>query len=287
VTRTRDFGSSNRENHDSSRFYKLELFNSLGFPDELFVENEFPSSLKNQIVLGDIRFDDRLVSSCVDLVVTSPPYNVGKEYDVDYSLGDYLEFLRSIFKRVYDVLRPGGRVCLNLANVGRRPYIPLTDAVSFMMQSLGFRMRGEIIWSKSASVGSSTAWGSWKSPSNPTLRDIHEYILVFSKGDFKHRKRGTNSRSLISRDEFLEYTKSIWSFKTESAKRIGHPAPFPLELPLRCIKLYAWSDDVVLDPFAGSGTTLLAAKQLGCVYLGYEVVSSYVDLAKLRLSGDS
>ena len=129
-------------------------------------------------------------------------------------------------------------------------------------------MRGEIIWDKSASSGSSTAWGSWKASSNPTLRDVHEYILVFSKNQFK-REKIEGRTDTITRDEFLQNTKSVWTFPTESAKKIGHPAPFPLELPYRLIQLYSYKGDTILDPFIGSGQTAIAALKSGRNYICY------------------
>ena len=150
------------------------------------------------------------------------------------------------------------------------------------MHALGFLMRGEIIWHKAAGAGSSTAWGSWMSASNPTLRDVHEYILVFSKGSMGRSVKGESS---ITRDEFLEYTKSVWSFQPASAKKVGHPAPFPVELPYRLIQLYSFKGDVVLDPFCGSGTTCLAALQTGRHYVGFDVSEEYVELARRRLEG--
>ena len=149
------------------------------------------------------------------------------------------------------------------------------------MIELGFLMRGEIIWDKGSSAGSSTAWGSWLSASNPTLRDVHEYILVFSKGRFKRESRGRNPT--IERDDFLEITKSVWHFTTESASRVGHPAPFPLELPRRLIELYTFSGEVILDPFMGSGTTALAARACGRHYVGYEIDDSYIQIARERI----
>jgi site-specific DNA-methyltransferase (adenine-specific) len=148
------------------------------------------------------------------------------------------------------------------------------------MAGLGFLMRGEIIWDKAASSGSSTAWGSWLSAANPVLRDVHEYILVFSKGSFSRKSDKPNT---IQRDEFLEYTKSIWRFPTVSARKIGHPAPFPEELPYRLIQLYTFEGDVVLDPFVGSGTTCLAAVRSGRTYVGYDTDPAYIELAENRL----
>jgi DNA modification methylase len=151
------------------------------------------------------------------------------------------------------------------------------------MQEVGFLMRGEIIWNKATSATTSTAWGSWKSASNPVLRDVHEYILVFSKDNFIRPK--ADRSSTIQKDEFLEWTKSVWSFPAVSARQIGHPAPFPEELPHRLIQLYTFEGDVVLDPFAGSGTTCLAAFKDGRRYIGYEVKEEYLELARKRLEG--
>jgi site-specific DNA-methyltransferase (adenine-specific) len=150
------------------------------------------------------------------------------------------------------------------------------------MLEVGFLMRGEIIWNKSSSASTSTAWGSWLSAKNPTLRDIHEYILVFCKDTFK-RENPKNRKSTISREEFLEFTKSVWTFPAVSAKKIGHPAPFPEELPYRCIQLYTFEGEVVLDPFMGSGQTAIAALKTGRYYVGYEIEEKYVKLAETRI----
>jgi DNA modification methylase len=183
---------------------------------------------------------------------------------------------------VYRVLVPGGRACINLANLGRRPYLPLHAFVIQDMLELGFRMRGEIIWDKASSASPSTAWGSWCSPRNPTLRDTHEYILVFCKQTF-HRPNPWGRRSNIRREEFLEFTKSIWRFPAESARKVGQPAPFPVELPYRLIQLFTFEGEVVLDPFIGSGTTALAAQMSGRRFVGYEIDPAYVALARRRL----
>lgn len=143
-------------------------------------------------------------------------------------------------------------------------------------------MRGEIVWDKGGSAGSSTAWGSWQSASNPTIRDVHEYILVFSKGRFKRERLGRENS--ISRDDFLEYTKSVWRFSTVSARRIGHPAPFPVELPRRLIQLYTFVDEIVLDPFMGSGSTALAARESGRHFVGFDTNPAYITLAEERLA---
>lgn len=149
------------------------------------------------------------------------------------------------------------------------------------MINIGFNMRGEIIWNKAASASPSTAWGSWQSAANPILRDIHEYILVFSKGDYK-REKGTKQNS-ITKEQFMEWTKSIWTMNAESARRIGHPAPFPEELPYRLIKLYSFKDDIILDPFMGSGTTAVAALKTSRKFVGYDISQEYIHLAEKRV----
>ena len=223
-----------------------------------------------------------LPDNSVHLMVTSPPYNVGKDYDADHTLEEYLAFLQLVWREVHRVLVPGGRACVNIANLGRKPYIPLHSFIIQGMVELGFLMRGEIIWNKAASAAGSTAWGSWMSPTNPTLRDVHEYILIFSKGFFS-RPNSDNKKSTISREEFLAFTKSLWTFHAESAKKLGHPAPFPVELPYRLIQLYTFQDDVVLDPFMGSGSTAIASLQSKRHYVGYETDQKYVKSAIKRI----
>ncbi len=281
-TRTSSFGAPGRINHDSTPFYTSKLYEGLPKEQEMnYVENPIPKGFLNKIFCKSSENMEELPDSSVHLVVTSPPYNVGKEYDKDLTLQEYLEFLKRVWREVYRVLVPGGRVCINIANLGRRPYIPLHAFIIKDMLDIGFLMRGEIIWNKSSSAGSSTAWGSWCSASNPTLRDIHEYILVFSKGTFKRENIGR--RSTISKEEFLEFTKSVWTFPAVSAKEVGHPAPFPLELPYRCIQLYTYEGEVVLDPFMGSGQTAIAAIKTRRFYVGYDIEEEYVKLAERRI----
>jgi DNA modification methylase len=219
----------------------------------------------------------------IHLMVTSPPYNVGKDYDEDLTLEAYLAFLKRAWSEVYRVLVPGGRACVNVANLGRKPYIPLHTWIIRDMLECGFRMRGEVIWNKASSASASTAWGSWRSAANPTLRDVHEYILVFSKGAF--RRAGISGKeNTIARDEFLEWTKSVWTFPAESAKKVGHPAPFPVELPYRLVQLYTFAGELVLDPFMGSGQTALASLKAGRHFVGYETNPEYVTLAQRRIN---
>jgi len=282
-TSTSAFGTNGRINHDASRFYEGRLYEGLHPQGEVeYIENALAAQALDRIYHHSSEQMPELPDNSVHLMVTSPPYNVGKEYDQDLSLKEYRAFLLEVWAEVKRVLVPGGRACINLANLGRKPYIPLHAYVVEDMLSLGFLMRGEVIWDKAASAGSSTAWGSWRSASNPTLRDVHEYILVFSKDSFR-RKPPKGRANKIDRDQFLEATKSIWTFPSVSAKAIGHPAPFPEELPTRLIQLYTFADEIVLDPFMGSGQTALAALKAGRHYVGYETAAEYVELAQGRI----
>ncbi|MGE5223291.1 MAG: DNA-methyltransferase [Omnitrophica WOR_2 bacterium] len=283
-TKTSTYGSPGRTSHDSSSFYAGRLY--AGLPDEEdaeYIENSIPPENLDAIFCSTSENMHELPDHSVHLMVTSPPYNVGKVYDEDLTLEDYLALLKRVCEEVYRVLVPGGRMCINVANLGRKPYIPIHSFIIQELIQLNFRMRGEIIWNKAASSGGSTAWGSWRSASNPTLRDVHEYILVFSKGTFR-RKSKEKRKETITSDQFLEFTKSVWTFPTESARKVGHPAPFPVELPSRLIQLYTFEDEVVLDPFMGSGQTAIAAVKCRRHYVGYEIDPEYVDLAKRRLA---
>ena len=240
----------------------------------------------DRIYPKDSRIMKEVDSGSVRLIVTSPPYNVQKPYENhtdNLPLKEYLKMLKDVWKECKRVLCDGGRICVNVANTWRNPYLPIHSYIIKQLIDLKFLMRGEIIWDKGASVGASTAWGSWQSPSNPTLRDVHEYIIIFSKKTFSILN---DKKSDMERDEFLEFTKSIWKFPTVSAKKVGHPAPFPEELPRRLIKLYTFPIDVVLDPFMGSGMTAIAAKRLGRHYIGYDISKEYCELAEKRIKGE-
>ncbi len=282
-TETSPFGTSGRVNHDSTKFYESRLYEGLQDGEKVnHVENDVPEKNLNKIFCKSSEKMDELPDNSVHLMVTSPPYNVSKEYDDNLSLNEYLDLLNTVWRETYRALVPGGRACINVANLGRKPYIPLHSHIIEGMHEIGYLMRGEIIWNKASSASPSTAWGSWLSAANPVLRDIHEYILVFSKGTFSRKKE--NKYSTIEKEEFLEWTKSVWTFPAVSAKQIGHPAPFPEELPHRLIRLYTFEDDVILDPFAGSGSACLAAVKDKRNYIGYEIDPGYVDLAERRIS---
>ncbi len=301
------FGTSARINHDSSDFYDRNLYEDLSSTEPSPVHPastrfdrahssanaatsngdqqlaKVPSKV-NVIYCADSQRMNQLPDESTHLMITSPPYNVGKEYDEDLSLSSYFDLLETVLAQTYRVLVDGGRACLNIANIGRSPYIPLHAHLIHSALRCGFSMRGEIIWDKGASAGSSCAWGSWQSASNPVLRDVHEYILIFSKGSFKRSTHdGSKGKNSITRDDFLDATKSVWRFPTASAKRLNHPAPFPLELPRRLIQLYSFEGDVVLDPFMGSGTTAEAALRSKRSYVGYEISKQYADQARKRL----
>ena len=285
-TKTSSFGTKGRVAHDSSKFYNSKLYKEIKNNNSDIIVNEFPNELLNTIIEGSCENMKDIPNNSLHLMITSPPYNVSKEYDNDLSLNEYLNLLKNCFTETYRVLVDGGRACINIANIGRKPYIPLSDYVSKIMIEIGFNMRGEIIWNKSAGAGISTAWGSFQSASNPILRDVHEYILIFSKGNYK-RERDKNEKELrkdnITKEEFIEWTKSVWTMNTESAKRIGHPAPFPEELPNRLIKLFSFTNDIVIDPFMGSGTTAIAAIKNNRNFVGYEINEEYINLSNNRI----
>ena len=286
-TESSSFGTSGRINHDSSKFYDSKLYNELANNKQVKKEtNLFPEDLLNSTIFGSAEDMSMIPDNSLHLMITSPPYNVSKEYDEDLSLSEYLKMLRKVFTETYRVLVSGGRACINVANLGRKPYIPLSDYISQMMIEIGFNMRGEIIWNKAASASPSTAWGSWMSASNPTLRDIHEYILVFSKGDYKRDRNKTEKetkQNTIIKEDFIEWTKSIWTFNAESARKIGHPAPFPIDLPYRLIQLYSFETDIILDPFMGSGTTAISALKSSRAYVGFEINKNYIQLTNKRV----
>ena len=220
-------------------YYDSKMYQGLVSEREVGEHIQLPEELENTIINCDSR-NLPIPDNCVHLVVTSPPYNASKEYDEDLSLSDYLKMLHEVFSECYRVLTPGGRMVVNVANLGRKPYIPLSSHINIIMHEIGFLMRGEVIWDKSASAGSSCAWGSFKSASNPCLRDIHEYLLIFSKGNYKLPRtkveRENGRIDSIEKEDFISQTKSIWSFPTERASRVNHPAPFPVDLPRNVLK---------------------------------------------------
>jgi modification methylase len=295
ATATTEFGSGRRESHDSSAFY--ERFSPpLISPDERV---SLPV-VRDLVFEGDARqmTDDQVADRSVALVVTSPPYFAGKEYETDLAGGhvpgsyvEYLEMLHDVFAVCLRKMEPGGRMAINVANLGRKPYRSLSaDVISILQDDLGMLMRGEVIWQKARGAGGSCAWGSYRSPQNPVLRDVTERVVIASKGRFdralKQRRRETEGlphQADIETDEFLEATLDVWEIPSESARKIGHPAPFPVALPQRLIELYTYRRDLVLDPFIGSGTTAVAAARSGRHYVGFDTEPEYVAMARQRI----
>ncbi len=235
----------------------------------------------------------------VALVVTSPPYFAGKEYEenlgedgVPASYLEYLELLHDVFAECVRKLEPGGRIAVNVANLGRKPYRSLaSDVIHILQDRLQLLLRGEVIWKKAEGASGSVAWGSYRKATNPVLRDITERVIIASKGRFDRAKSPKQREQLelpfdtkITADEFMEATLDIWEIPSESAQRARHPAPFPVGLPLRLINLYTYEGDLVLDPFMGSGTTLVAAIKRGRRPVGYDLEPEYVDIARERVA---
>ena len=265
-------GSGSRKAFVSSFQNKQEL-------KEKHQENNV-SLIKNKIFNKSSEDMNELVDNCVSLTVTSPPYNIGKDSDLELNDEEYWKMINKVFSETYRVTKSGGRLVVNVANLGRKPYIPFSKYFTEALNEIGFIMRGEIIWQKSKGANANFAWGSWLSASNPVIRDIHEYCLVFSKDSMKNSSGG---KSTIEKDEFMESTLSIWNITKKKKKKIGHPAPFPVELPKKFINLYSFKDDLILDPFIGSGTTAVASKLLKRKYVGYEINKNYIEIANNRL----
>ena len=293
ATATSNFGVGPRESHDSTAFY-ARFSPKMPSRDETLAG---PFAIENPLVCGDAR-SMSLPDNSVALVVTSPPYFAGKEYEEALGRGvipatyiEYLRLLTGVFQECLRVLEPGGRIAVNVANLGRKPYRSLSaDVVRILDDGLGMLLRGEIVWRKAEGAAGSCAWGSYRSPTNPVLRDVSERVIVASKGRFDRaldvRTRQSQGRpyvASISTDEFLDATLDIWEIRPESARRVGHPAPFPVELPQRLIELYTFQDDLVLDPFLGSGSTAVAAVRCGRRFAGYDTDRTYVVLAEARV----
>lgn len=292
-TTTSNFGVSTRESHDSTAFY--ERFRA----PELSADQDVPPAVpvEQPFLHGDARHMDRVADGSVALVVTSPPYFAGKQYEeeleregVPSSYLEYLEMLTDVFAECKRKLEPGGRMAVNVANLGRKPYRSLSADVIRILEDLGLLLRGELIWQKGEGASGSCAWGSFRSAANPVLRDITERVVIASKGRFdrarsvkQRAEEGLPHESTVMTEDFMALTLDIWSIPPESARRVGHPAPFPVELPEQLIRLYTFKDDLVLDPFMGSGSALVAAARLDRRYVGYDLDEAYVEIARGRV----
>ena len=263
-----------------------------------------PHASTDCLWVGDARDMDAsgdVADDSVALVVTSPPYYAGKEYEeavghghVPGSYVDYLKMLEDVFGECVRKLEPGGRIAVNVANLGRRPYRSLSaDVIAILQDRLRLLLRGEVVWQKARGATGSCAWGSFQQPGNPVLRDLTERVVIASKGRFDRARppaaraeEGWPSDGSASVDEFMEATIDLWEIPPESATRVGHPAPFPVELPKRLIELYTYRGDLVLDPFVGAGTTAVAAVRTGRRYAGFDTDASYIVLAEQRVADE-
>lgn len=295
-TSTSNFGVGRRESHDATAFYARFTPPEVADDDDI-VE---PRSV-DSIWCHDARdMDPYVADRSVALVVTSPPYFAGKAYEqalgerhVPSDYNAYRTMLFDVFEQCRAKLEPGGRIAVNVANLGRKPYRSLSADVIDIFEQLGFLLRGEIIWQKSHAAGGSCAWGTYQRPGNPVLRDVTERIIVASKGRFD-RARSPGQRlaecrpneGSIFMDDFVDATTDVWDIAAESATSVGHPAPFPIELPRRLIELYTYRGDLVLDPFIGAGTTAVAAVRTERHYNGFDTEQDYVDLASRRVGAE-
>lgn len=231
------------------------------------------------IFIGDSRNMHDTPNHSVDLIVSSSPYNVEKEYETGMTLDEWDDLLAAVMEECDRKMKDDARACFNIVGINRKPYIPLFNHLINFSEDIGWKMRGITIWMKNVSKVS-TGWGSHKSASDPVLRDNHELILVFQKGNFTEDKHNSG----ITSEEFSEFTNAEWYFSADKASDVGHPAPFPDELPRRCMLLYTDIGDTVLDPFAGSATTIKVANYIGRIGIGYEINPDYMPVIKKRLA---
>ncbi len=297
-TSTSAFGVGRRESHDATAFYER-------FPPPVLSDDSdrpvYAAGFDEpRCIVGDSRKMVDVPDASVALVVTSPPYFAGKEYEQELGVGgvpasyaDYLDMLTEVFSECVRVLEPGGRIAVNVANLGRKPYRSLSADVIGILQELGLLLRGEVIWQKAEGAANSLAWGSFRSPTNPVIRDLTERVVIASKGRFDRalpvEKRiaaglpHETDASALTADEYMEATLDVWHIPAESARRVKHPAPFPVALPARLINLYTYRNDLVLDPFMGSGSTLVAAVEGGRRTVGYDLDETYCEIARQRV----
>ena len=256
-----------------------ELKNEEGSKSNKIFYNE-----KDTVIICDDFLKSKVIEEdSIDLTITSPPYNVDLFYDSykdDLSYEDYLSFSHQWIKKVYQLTKPTGRFCLNIPldkNKGGQQsvYADLTT----IAKRIGWEYHSTVIWNEQ-NISRRTAWGSWLSASAPYVIAPVEMIVILYKTEWKKNSKGESD---INKQEFQEWTNGVWNFNGESKKRIGHPAPYPVELPKRCIKLFSYVGDLILDPFLGSGTTLIASATLQRKGIGFDIDKSYCEIAKKRL----
>jgi len=241
-----------------------------------------------KIIHDNILTTRKISSEEIDLIITSPPYNLDIKYNSHndtLSYKEYLNFSKKWLSRCFRWLKNDGRFCLNIPldkNKGGQQSVGAD--LTALAKKVGFKYHSTIIWNE-GNISRRTAWGSWLSASAPYVIAPVELIVIFYKKYWK--KTSGSKKSDISKKEFMEWTNGLWTFSGESKKRVGHPAPFPIELPRRCIKLFSYIDDTILDPFMGSGTTLIAAYLNNRKAIGLEFDKKYCELAKKRLSKEA
>lgn len=261
-------------------------------------ENVFRHTPDEPLIHGDARDMRELKDSSVALVVTAPPAYDDGPYEITdvaspsmpYGYVDHLDLLRDVFLECVRVLEPGGRIAVTVANIGRKPYRSVSaDVINILQDDLGLLIRGEIVWMKARGAGSNVAWGSYRSPKNPVIRDVTERVIVAAKGRFDRaldtgarKKAGLPHAATLTSDEFQEATLDFWEIPPE-AEDVDHPSPFPVALPQRLIELYTYADDLVLDPFMGSGSTAVAAVRSGRRFAGYDIDPAHIATAMRRV----
>jgi DNA modification methylase len=247
--------------------------------------NEVPEDFVNKIICGDSEeVLKKLPSNCIDLIFTSPPYNFGLGYDTTedgINWNKYFDKLFAIFEECIRILKYGGRIIVNIQPL-YSDYIPSHHIISNFFIRNKLIWKGEILWEKHNYNCKYTAWGSWKSPSNPYLKYTWEFLEIFCKGDLKHK--GNSSNIDITGDEFKKWVYARWDIAPErNMKKYEHPAMFPEELVKRVLKLFSFKNDFVLDPFNGVGSTTVVAKKLGRRFLGIDISEKYCKIAEKRL----
>ena len=240
------------------------------------------------LICGDvIDATKTLEDDSVDLIVTSPPYNVKKSYEEDVTQEEYICMITDACKEFKRVLKCDGRFCinvpltmtkLNISENGEKHHIRLVMYEwETALLAAGLKIRDYLVWNQSNS-GNDTAWGSFKSASSPWIRHQAEIIILGHTGRWKKLDKGESS---IESEEFTRWTVDMWTMAC--ARHKEHPAVFPEDLPTRCIKLFSYVGDVILDPFCGTGTTLKIAKELYRSSIGIDKKKKYCDITKERI----
>ena len=269
---------------DMTTLTKERLHNSTLTKDKITLSSLFQKEIKVRIINDDILKTKAIAPSSIDLIITSPPYNLDIHYnshDDKQTYPDYLEFSEKWIKRCYEFTKDDGRFCLNIPlDKNKNGQQSVGADLTTIAKKAGWKYHSTIIWNE-GNISRRTAWGSWMSASAPYVIAPVELIVILYK---KYWKKISGSRKNdITKEEFMGWTNGLWTFTGESKKRIGHPAPFPRELPRRCIKLFSYVGDTVLDPFMGSGTTLIEVVLNNRIAVGVDIDKKYCDLAKRRL----